>query len=43
MEGMRKDIEAILTQQRVDQALDRWLDEQRNQSTIVYRLKDLAK
>jgi hypothetical protein len=42
LESMRKDIESLLTHQRVDQALDRWLAEQREQTAVTYRLKGLA-
>ncbi len=41
METIRKDIEDLLTQQRVDRALDGWLVEQRDQTQIVYRVKGL--
>ncbi len=41
LEATSKDIETILTQQRVDAALDRWLGEQRNQTVILYKLKGL--
>ena len=33
----RSDIEKILTQERVDQAVDRWLGDARTQVDIVYR------
>lgn len=35
--GVRTELEALLTQQRVDQALDRWLGEQRTQTPIIFR------
>ena len=40
-ETIRKDIENLLTQQRVDRALDAWLLEQRAQTQIVHRVKGL--
>ena len=36
-EEARGDIEKILTQMRIDNALDRWLGQSRTQSRIVYR------
>jgi hypothetical protein len=41
LEKIAKEIENLLTQQRVDAALDKWLAEQRDQTHIVYRLKGL--
>jgi hypothetical protein len=40
-DAIRKDLETILTQRYVDEALDRWLAEQRSQAIIVFRLKGL--
>lgn len=37
LEEAREQIEALLTQQRVDNALDRWLGQARTQSRIRYR------
>lgn len=37
LEDSRADIEKILTQQRVDRALDRWLGDTRTQVEILYR------
>ncbi|MBV8820896.1 MAG: hypothetical protein JO022_21225 [Acidobacteriaceae bacterium] len=37
IEDSRADIEKILTQQRVDQAVDRWLGDTRTQVDIVFR------
>lgn len=42
MESIRKEIETVLTQRHVDEALDRWLLEQQQQTTIVYRIKGLT-
>ena len=42
MESIHKEIETLLTQRHVDQALDRWLSEQHVLTTIVYRIKGLA-
>lgn len=41
LEKIAKEIENLLTQQRVDVALDKWLAEQRDQTQIVYRVKGL--
>lgn len=41
LEKIAKEIENLLTQQRVDVALDTWLAEQRGQTQIVYRIKGL--
>lgn len=41
-EAARKEIENLLTQRLVDRALERWLAEQRMQTPVVYRMKELA-
>jgi hypothetical protein len=42
LDKIAKEIENLLTQQRVDIALDKWLAEQREQTQIVYRIKGLS-
>lgn len=41
-EQMRTDLEALATQRHVDEALERWLAEQRAQTSIIYRLRNIA-
>lgn len=41
-EQMRTDLEALVTQKHVDEALERWLAEQRSQTSIIYRLRNVA-
>ena len=41
-EEARKDLEAVLTERHVDEALERWLVEQRSQTSIVIKVKELA-
>ncbi|BDC50198.1 hypothetical protein F183_A25140 [Bryobacterales bacterium F-183] len=41
-EQMRTDLETLVTQKHVDEALERWLAEQRTQTSIIYRLRGIA-
>lgn len=41
-EEARKDLEAALTERHVDEALERWLVEQRGQTAILFKVKELA-
>lgn len=41
-EESRKDLEALLTERHVDEALERWLIEQRGQTAIAFKVKELA-
>lgn len=41
-EEARKDLEAALTERHVDEALERWLVEQRSQTSILIKVKELA-
>lgn len=40
-EDVRKELETLLTERAVDQALERWLAEQRAQSSVTIKVKDL--
>src|SRR5258706_9560766 len=37
LEGSREEVDRLLTEQRIAQALDRWLGAQRNETRILYR------
>lgn len=40
-EQMRTDLEALVTQKHVDEALEHWMAEQRSQTSIIYRLRNI--
>ena len=42
-EDVRDDLERLLTSKYVDQALDRWLGDQRTQTSIVFKTRKAAK
>ena len=43
LEEVRADLERLLTSRFVDQALDRWLGDQRTQTSIVFKARKAAK
>lgn len=43
LEDVRADLERLLTSRFVDQALDRWLGDQRTQTSVVFKARKAAK